>query len=330
MKKLLLSIMVLSCLILAAGCVSSEKSKKEIIIFHAGSLSVPLEKYEKLFEKEYNVDVVREPAGSVKCVRKVTELNKKADILALADYSLIPKMLMPKYTDWYVMFARNELVLAYTNKSKYSNEINKDNWYEILNRDGVKFGFSNPNDDPCGYRAVMVIKLASMYYNKPIFKNLIENNSNIKAEGNNIIVPKEVKVNTNKIFMRSKETDLLAPLEVGAFDYLFIYKSVAKQHNLRYIELPKEINLGYYEFKDYYKKVSIQFLANNKTIYGKPIVYGLTILNNAPNKKDAILFVKFMLEHPEVLKECGQPPITPAIAVGNVPEEIKSLVVVKQ
>jgi len=304
---------------------------KILKIFHAGSLSVPFAEYEKMFEKEHpNIDVQREAAGSVECVRKIIELGKKADILASADYSLIPQMMMPDYADWYIMIARNEVVLAYTDKSKYKDEINSENWFKILNRSDVKFGFSNPNDDPCGYRSQMIMQLAEIYYKNPsIYDDLVLKNSNIKVEEKNgtyvILVPKNVKVNTNRIVLRSKETDLLAPLEAGAYDYLFIYKSVANQHNLKYVELPKEINLGYYEYADIYKKVKLT-TGDGKTKTGKPIVYGITVPKNAPNKKEAIEFVKMVLEHPEVFENNGQPAISPAIGFGNVPEEIKSLV----
>ncbi|ADG14025.1 extracellular solute-binding protein family 1 [Methanocaldococcus infernus ME] len=313
-------------LIVLSGCIENEQSTT-LKVFHAGSLSVPFEKYKELFEKTHkNINIENEPAGSVKCVRKIIDLKKRADVLAVADYTLIPKMMFPDYADWYVMFARNEIVLAYTNKSKYYKEINKDNWHKILEKEDVKFGFSNPNLDPCGYRTLMVLALASHYYKEPVFETLIEENTNIKIENNTIIVPKDIKVNTNKIVMRGKEVDLLAPLETGAYDYLFIYKSVAKQHGLNYVELPEDISLGSYDKEETYKKIKVHFLMNNKTIEGKPIIYGLTIPKNAPHKKEALEFVKFILEHPEVLKECYQQPITPAIGKGNIPEELKGLV----
>lgn len=39
-------------------------------------------------------------------------------------------------------------------------------------------------------------------------------------------------------------------------NYLYIYKSVAQQHNLKYITLPKEISLKDNEFSEFYKTVS--------------------------------------------------------------------------
>ncbi|AEH06902.1 tungstate ABC transporter substrate-binding protein WtpA [Methanothermococcus okinawensis] len=352
MKKVILCLIPLLVIGMMAGCVNSNSStgatekssgsgaqaettssSKPIVlkIFHAGSLSVPFEEYEKMYEKEHpNVDVQREAAGSVACVRKIIDLNKTADVLASADYSLIPNMMVPKYADWYLMIARNELVIAYTNKSKYHNEINSTNWYNILNKSDVKFGFSNPNEDPCGYRSQMVIQLAEMYYNNPnIYDDLVLKNSNFKVKEENgtynIIIPKEPNVNTDKIFLRSKETDLLGPLEAGAFDYLIIYKSVANQHHLKYVELPKEINLGHYKYADNYKKVKV-ITGDGKIKTGKPIVYGITVPKNAKHPKEAIEFVKTILEHPEVFENAGQPVIKPAVGFGNVPDELKGLV----
>ncbi|GAI28734.1 unnamed protein product, partial [marine sediment metagenome] len=96
---------------------------------------------------------------------------------------------------------------AYTNKSRFGNEINRDNWYEILQRDGVRYGRSDPNQDPCGYRTLMVWQLAEDYYNAP------ELYDKLYGAAGELIRPKEV--------------DLIALLESGDLDYAFEYSSVA-------------------------------------------------------------------------------------------------------
>ena len=62
------------------------------------------------------------------------------------------------------MPATNELVLAYNSKSKYADEINANNWYQIISRPDVKFGFADPRMDAVGYRTLMALKLAESYY----------------------------------------------------------------------------------------------------------------------------------------------------------------------
>ncbi|AMQ18353.1 tungstate ABC transporter substrate-binding protein WtpA [Thermococcus peptonophilus] len=345
-KAGLLLTAILLLAVFSAGCISSSSenaniSEKEatLIVFHAGSLSIPFQRLENEFsayaEKNLGVKVKfqDEASGSVKAVRKVTDLGKKADIVAVADYTLIPQMLVPNYTDFYVLFATNEIVIAFTDKSKYVDEMkaHPEKWYEILARDDVSFGFSDPNQDPCGYRSVMVMKLADLYYGKPIFETLVEKNTNIYANGTHVYAPREIQVKNNRIVIRPKETDLTGLVESGNLDYFFIYKSVAEQHNLSYITLPDEINLRDFSKADYYGQVEITLGSTGKTIKAKPIVYGVTVLKDAPNRELAIEFLKFLLgeEGKKVFAENHQDFLNPPVAFGNVPEEIKELVEVK-
>jgi len=333
-----LLVLVLLLSVVAAGCINGSNAKEEtLIIFHAGSLSVPFKQLEDEFSKyaEENLGVKvtfqDEASGSVAAVRKVTDLGKKADIVAVADYTLIPQLMVPNYTDFYVLFATNEIVIAFTEKSKYADEINSTNWYEILARPGVTFGFSDPNQDPCGYRSVMVMKLADYYYGKPIFETLVEKNTNIYYNGSLIVAPKEIQVKNDKIVIRPKETDLTGLVESGSLDYFFIYKSVAEQHGLKYIELPKEINLKDFKMADYYGKVSIYIGSTGKVIKAKPIVYGVTVPKDAPHRELAMEFLKYLLSEKgrDVFKANYQDFIWPPIAFGNVPEEIKDEVKVE-
>ncbi|WP_297523754.1 tungstate ABC transporter substrate-binding protein WtpA [Thermococcus sp.] len=336
-------LILLGLSVVSVGCIGSPSQKgamkeETLIIFHAGSLSLPLQQLEKEFssytEKNLGIRVAfqDEASGSVKACRKVTDLGKKADIVATADYTLIPQLLVPNYTDFYVLFATNEIVIAFTDKSKYADEINPTNWYEILAKPGVTFGFSDPNQDPCGYRSVMVMKLADLYYGKPVFETLVEKNTNIYANGTHIYAPREIEIKGDKVVIRPKETDLTGLVESGSLDYFFIYKSVAEQHHLRYITLPDEINLGDFGKADYYARVSITLGSTGKTVRAKPIVYGVTVLKDAPHRDLALKFLKFWLgkEGKEVFEENHQDFLNPPVAFGNVPEEIKPLVKVKE
>lgn len=279
-------------------------SRRVLKIFHAGSLVPPLSKLEEIYESENpGVDIQREAAGSVVSIRKITELGRKADILASADYSIISKYMYPVHVDWNIQFARNEIVIAYTNRSLYASEIDDNNWYIILKRDNVRFGFSNPNDDPCGYRTMFVIALSDIYYNKSIFSELIERNTAIKMDKicsticrYHITVPNTYKIDPNreKILMRSMEVELSSALETGAIDYFFIYRSIAVEHNFRFISLPDDVNLGSKELGELYSRVSLS-QANGKNIIAKPILYGITIVKDADNYDDSVNFIKLVI-----------------------------------
>jgi molybdate/tungstate transport system substrate-binding protein len=294
-------------------------AKEKIIIFHAGSLSVPFMEIEKEFEHQYpQYDVIREAAGSRECARKITDIGKKSDVMASADYEVINNLLIPGYAKFNAQFAVNEMVLAYTKHSRFSDTINSKNWPEILLRKNVKTGHSNPNLDPCGYRAVLAVKLAEKYYNIPNFYD------NLMGYGESYENGEEKRTH---ITVRPKETDLLALLEIGAIDYFFIYRSVAQQHNLRFLELPPEVSLKEANLNKLYHNVSFKISGKKPgqfiTKYGTPMVYGITIVEHDKsmpvNRNGAISFVKFVLSEngQKIMAENGQPPIIPPKISGN-------------
>jgi molybdate/tungstate transport system substrate-binding protein len=295
-----------------------------VIIFHAGSLSVPFEEMEKRFESMYpEIDVLREAAGSQKCARMITELEKPCDIMASADYKVIDKLLIPDYAGWNIRFATNQLVLCYTDMSRYADEVNEENWYEVLQYPDVVWGHSDPNLDPCGYRSLMVMQLAEKHYNMPgLYDDLIAN----RPEEN----------------VRPKSVDLISLLQTGNMDYAWEYRSVAVQHGLRYITLPDEINLGNYQFDGLYDTAVVKVTGKEPDTFmeirGQSVTYGVTLVKDAPNANGALLFLEYLLD-PEgglaVLEDMGQPPFIPARVPTEdmketLPQSLKPLVEVKK
>ena len=295
----------------------------KLIIFHAGSLTVPFAKMEKVFETKYpKVDVLREAGGSTKMARMISELKKPADIMGSADFAVIDKTLIPHYASWNIRFATNQLVLCYTDKSKFAKEVNAQNWTDILARKGVVWGHSDPNLDPCGYRSLMVLQLAEKHYKKPgLYDKLIAN----RPEAN----------------VRPKSVELVSLLKTGNMDYAWEYLSVAVQQGLKYIVLPDAINLGNYKYDDSYKQAKVKVSGKKPgtwiTRTGKSCTYGITLIKDAPNKEAAVLFLEYLLS-PEgglkILKEMGQPPFVPCRvpteAMKNIlPTSLKALVEVK-
>jgi molybdate/tungstate transport system substrate-binding protein len=272
----------------------------DLVIFHAGSLSVPFKLISDAFTKIHpKVKIYREAAGSRSCARKISELNKEADIMASADYTVIDKLLIPKYTDWNIRFASNEMAIVYHHASKGASDIKNDNWYKILLRDDVAFGRSDPNADPCGYRAVLTMKLAEKYYG-------------IKGLAAKMIAK-------DNEYIRPKETDLLALLESNTIDYIFLYRSVAEQHKLDFVLLPDQVNLKKPELTDYYETATIKISGAKPGTFitkkGAPMVYGVTIPKNAPNPEVAQAFVEFLLTEDNgmtIMKKMGQPSTVPS------------------
>jgi len=297
------------------SCTNSNNSDNKIIIFHAGSLSVPFKKISEEFKKENpGCEVFAESSGSLDAARKVTDLKKDCDILAVADFLVIEKLLIPDFASWNFIFAANEMIIAYTDKSLYSSEIKSQNWQDILQKDDVIIGRSDPNADPCGYRAIFVFQLAEKFLK---IENLAEK---LIIKSNTVIRPKEV--------------DLIALLETGNIDYLMIYKSVALQHNLKYVVLPDEINLSNPEFEDLYNSVSMTVNGSEPgketTMNGSSILYSFTIPSNSIHEGDAIKFALFLI-NPEkggkIIKDMGMEPFNYCnpVYLENLPKELSEI-----
>ena len=325
MKRLAISLLLVLVLTLTlvASCTSQPSppatQSGKLPIYHAGSLAIPFAQISEEFIKLYpDVEILAEGAGSATTIRKVTALGKEGGVIGSADYTLIPQLMFPDYAEWYIVFASNRMCIAYTDKSKFKDEINKDNWYEILQRDGVKYGRSDPDQDPCGYRTLMVWQLAEDYYTVPgLYDKLYGTTGDI---------------------MRPKSVDLIALLETGDLDYAFEYSSVAAQHKLNFIELPVEIDLSSEELTDYYATAQVDIAGvkpgETLTKKGKPIVYGVTIPTNFPRKEIAIAWINFLLSDKgmAIMKANGQPPIIPAITndLNKLPVELRSYAIEKR
>ena len=321
MKRLAISLFLVLALTLTlvTGCTSQSTPpvtlSGKLPIFHAGSLTIPFAQISEEFNKLYpDVEILTEGAGSQTTIRKVTELYKECGVIGSADYSIIPQLMFSEYADWYIIFATNQMCIAYTDKSQFSDEVNGDNWHEILQRDEVKYGRSDPDQDPCGYRTLMVWQLAEAHYGASgLYDKLYE------AKGD---------------VMRPTSVNLVALLESGDLDYAFEYSSVAAQHNLNYVILPPEINLSSEEYNDFYATAQVEISGNKpgETIAkkGKSIVYGVTIPNNFPRREIAIAWVNFLLspEGMAIMEANGQPPITPAVTndKGKLPDELRKYV----
>jgi molybdate/tungstate transport system substrate-binding protein len=293
--------MVLVMMILAGNCSKSASTPatRQIQVIHAGSLAIPFKEMAGAFMKKFpGYEVLLEAYGSRTCARQITDLKRQVDVMASADSAVIRDLLMPRYADFCIDFTTNEMVIMFTDKSRYAEAINSQNWYDILLKPEVQYGHSDPNSDPCGYRALLTWQLAEKYY---------------KSE--NLYYRLKEKMPAKNL--RPKEVDLIALLEGGEVDYIFIYRSVAQQHQAKYLLLPEEINLKSPQMADFYRTASLRITGKRPgeevEIKGEAMVYGITIPKNAPDPEGGIRFLSFVLgkEGQEIMKKNGQPEIIP-------------------
>ena len=300
--------------VVGVGC----DSKPSVMVFHADSLATPFDAIEKAFELKYpDLDLQREVTGSVMAANKIVSLNRQADVIAVADYLVIENMLKPRYTDWLICFATNEVVIGKTQASKYRNELNADNWYEILLRDDVTVQAANPDHDPAGYWTELAWKLADLHYGKTGAESIYDRF--LKK------LPREERVSDAQQMLSRLQSD-------GGIDYAFVYRNQAEAHRLGFQELPDEINLSESSHSAFYDKVSIEIAGREpgttQTKRGHPIIFAISALKEGNNPEGGRKFVEFVLsdEGKAILRRNYVPVPDPMFTfdLASVPEGLRA------
>jgi molybdate/tungstate transport system substrate-binding protein len=299
------------------GCKSQTT---EVVVFYASSLTAVLGDAAESFQKNNpGVRVRLEPSGSQVAVRKVSELGMRADVVAVADAALIPKMMIPSHASWNATFATNEIVLAHKDHSKFTDQLTAQNWSEVTTRDGVRVGRADPDTAPIGYQTLIVWQLAELAGLRP-------------ATGTGLAA--ELKHHCANEHVTHDEGELLALLESRAVDYAFLFRSTAEDHHLKILSLPPEINLSRQDLAERYAAAHVEVRMKrgqgSATVTGGPIVYGLTIPANAPHAEAAARFVSFLFSDAgmKMQQRRGFHPISPPACgpCGGLPNALTPLV----
>jgi molybdate/tungstate transport system substrate-binding protein len=348
-------VLVLTVLLTVLGCGPQGET---LTIFHAGSLAVPFEELQTEFEASHpDIDIVLHSGGSAAIISTAIAQEDAGesppDIIASADYKLIPERLYDGgYADWYIAFARNTMVLCYCDNATGSSDIVSENrtWYDVLRNEDVSYGHSDPDLDPCGYRTLLVIRLAEMYYCDNATDFGLEPDPDA-ADLYNVLIPgsehergREGGTSENRTsteVVSDKSVDLIVALESGDLDYAFEYRSVAVQHGLNYIDLDDHINLSKIDaevpgIEEFYYQASIEILkdpgppAVYEAQHGAAIVYGIAIPLHAENEALAAEFIQLLLSETGkdiVETENGQPMLDPPICdhTENLPASLQDL-----
>lgn len=251
-----------------------------LVVFTAGSLARPMRAALDSFSAASGIRYELETSGSLETARKLTELGKTPDVIALADEDVFPKVLVPSHVTWYARFAENRIVLAFTDRSKFAAEVDSTNWWQVLQRPGVETGRANPDLDPAGYRTLMLFQLAARRLGQPGLAAALER----AAPPRNI---------------RPKEIELVALLESGDLDFAWFYESMARSSGIRHVRVGDDIDLGNSSHAEAYQHAAVRVIgksaADTVTMRGAPIRYALSIPTAAPHASLAGRLVAFLL-----------------------------------
>ena len=274
---------LLAAVLAIAGCrPTSDRANgvaaDTLVVFTAASLAAPMHVVLDTFASRTGVVVQEEHGASIELARRMTALGRTPDVVALADREVFPELLVPATTSWYASFARNRIVVAYTDRSRHAMEITPANWPVILQRGDVTVGRSDPAIAPVGYRTLLMYELAERFYGMPGLAARLSGRS-------------------PPAHIRGNATQLAALLAAGEIDYIVDYQSLAEGQGFHYVRLPPEIDLGDPAHEASYatETVRVAQMGDTVTRRGAAILYAVSIPRDARHRAAGERFLSFLL-----------------------------------
>ena len=284
---------------------------KEVFVMYAGSLVKIFETtLGSSFQNQTGYTYEGEGKGSVQIANLMVDGFRKPDIFVSAGTIPIMKLVdnKPPLANWLIKFASTEMVIAYSPKSHFYNELEKARtgqipWYKVLSEKDFKFGRTDSELDPKGYNMIISAKLSNIYYNDSSIKQKILGDDR----------------NPKQVF---PEETLNTILESGQVDAIAAYKHEAISRGLLYITLPPQVNLGNSDFSNYYKMASYTLSSNGQIIPGTPVYFSVTIPDTYKNFNGAVSFVNYLISPNDkgklILEKQGLDYLKSPIIEGNI------------
>jgi molybdate/tungstate transport system substrate-binding protein len=272
-------------IVLLAGCSAGSEGggararhADTLTIAQASSLARPMRALLDSFSRRTGTVILVEHGASLELARRITELHRVPDVIALADEEVMSELLLGPHVAWQARFARNRMVVAYTDRSRGAADVDSDSWFRVVARPGVLLGRTDPELAPAGYRTLITYRLAESHYRQP----------GLAARLTSLTPPAR---------MRSNAAELAALLEAGELDYIVEYESVARAYGFRWVRLPPEIDLGDAGRASEYTQATVRVKRgrDSVTIAGAPIAYAVSVPRAAPHAATGNAFVAFLL-----------------------------------
>ena len=298
-----------------------------LILYSADSFVIEAAMLESAFTNSTGIAMAPpKSGGSLLLASEIAQGNPVSAFISLSHGAVTAAHLGNESSGWAIAFASDQMALAYSNATLQNSAANAaitacnsalaanttaawNTCLTMMTSGSVKVGFGNPNADPSGYRGWIVLEAAGQAYanNSSLYENrLISNNGNVTA---------------------ASAADLIAPLQTGQIQFLFIYKSSAIAHKLNYVQLPAQVNLGSAKYSEFYSQFSYQLSTGVET--GGVIRLWITVPADSTDTADSLQFVVFVVKNSSMmLSPFGLVPITPAKLYNStaVPQPLQTLV----
>jgi len=284
----------------------TDASSRQIEIFVEDSLlpsiNAVADKF-KAINPGYRITL--EPSSAKMAVRKIMDMGRVPDILLTRGiYLLQTENLVPDYSPFFIQFARDRIVLAYTSASAGGADVNADNWDTLLAQGKAVFGRVARDSDPLGvYTDFMAAIMTS--------SSLWKNPSAAKA-WNSAFPPATQRIDA---------LDLVRQLETGNLDYAFIYASLAQSHRLKSLEIPEPANLGtesmaWETSRD--GSVDLKVSGRRFRVPASPAYAVACVMNESTHPGASTAFIRFLVQDGQPFLRAGN--LTPYTIEGLLQE----------
>jgi len=271
---------------------SSATALSPLITFNADAYTAEVQALLNGFTTTSGIPVApTHSAGSFALAKQIASGSQVDVFIPVALSAAAPSNLGSLSSNWVIGFASDQMVIAYSNATlsvpaassviRAYQQAAKSNatsdWsaaFSSLSSGNVKVGISDPNADPAGLRGWLVLEGAGSLYA-----------SGDKSTYSGPIL--QAKANVTG----SAAANMVAPLQAGQYQFLFIYKSAAIAQHLGYLQLDHRVNLGDPKLAASYALLTYK-LATGQT-KGAPIILCMTIPANAPHASEAIQLVQY-------------------------------------
>jgi len=289
----------------------TSSTSSPLILYSADSFVIEATMLETTFTSSTGIMMAPpKSGGSLLLASEIAQGNPVSVFISLSHGAVTSAHLGNESSGWAIAFASDQMALAYSNATLQNSAANAvvtacnsalaanstaawNNCFTMLTSGSVKVGTGNPNADPSGYRGWIVLEAAGQAYasNSSLYENrLISNNGNVTA---------------------ASAADLIAPLQTGQIQFLWIYKSSATAHKLNYLQLPAQVNLGSAKYSKFYSQFSYQLATGVET--GGVIRLWITVPTDSTDTTHSLQFVVFVVKNsPTLLSPYGLVPTTPA------------------
>lgn len=282
----------LTALLLSAGAGFSlhAQANTDIRVTYAGSMGKVMDQsLGPAFAKQNNGKYEGQGQGAYGMARLLASKKITADVFVSITPGPMQILKDAGLIDDAIPVASTSMVVAYSPKGKYAQQFaqakgSDASWLNVLATPGLKFGRTDPINDPKGQNIIFTLLLAEKYYQQPGIADKVMGGYQNPAQTH-------------------LEGGLLTRLESGQVDAAAGYESEVISAHLPYVALPDEINLSNPAMaKQWYDTVSFSVKGSDgkeNVLHTQPLVYYAAVLKNAPHGANAgKAFVDFMLSQP--------------------------------